>query len=90
MAMSCDQTKERYKVQILHYVNNGQLTSIATCIQCCLSPGHTAHYGLITAKARQNIISREADKIKQIKQNNLFDYFYLLFLIPTLNKNYLI
>jgi hypothetical protein len=35
-----------------------------------LSPGHTALYGLITAKARQNVISSEADKIKQIKQNN--------------------
>jgi hypothetical protein len=28
------------------------------------SPGHTALYGLITAKARQNVISNEADKIK--------------------------
>jgi hypothetical protein len=28
-------------------------------------PGHTALYGLIMAKARQNVISREADKIKQ-------------------------
>jgi hypothetical protein len=28
-----------------------------------LRPGHTALYGLITAKARQNVISREADKI---------------------------
>jgi hypothetical protein len=33
-----------------------------------LYPGHTALYGLMTAKARQNVISREADKIKQIKQ----------------------
>jgi hypothetical protein len=32
-----------------------------------LSPGHTALYGLITAKARQDVISREADEIKQIK-----------------------
>jgi hypothetical protein len=30
----------------------------------CLSPGHTALYGLITAKARQNVISHKADKIK--------------------------
>jgi hypothetical protein len=29
-----------------------------------LSPGHTALYGLITAKARLNVISRKADKIK--------------------------
>ena len=28
------------------------------------SPGHTALYSLITTKARQNIISREADNIK--------------------------
>jgi hypothetical protein len=28
------------------------------------SPGHTALYGLITAKASENVISREADKIK--------------------------
>jgi hypothetical protein len=30
----------------------------------------TALYSLITAKARQNVISRKAGKIKQIKQNN--------------------
>jgi hypothetical protein len=45
-------------------------------------PGHTALYSLITEKARQNVISREADKIKQ---NNQIDYFYFLFFIPTLN-----
>jgi hypothetical protein len=50
-----------------------------------LSPGHTPLYGLIMTKARQNVISREADKIKQIKQNNLIDYFYFLFLISTFN-----
>jgi hypothetical protein len=52
--------------------------------------GHILLYGLITAKARQNGISREAGKIKQIEQNNQIDYFYFLFLIPTLNKNYLL
>jgi hypothetical protein len=30
--MSCDQLKERYKAQILYYVNTGRLT----CIQCGL------------------------------------------------------
>jgi hypothetical protein len=35
-----------------------------------LSPSHTALYDLITAKARQNVIFREADNIKQIKQYN--------------------
>jgi hypothetical protein len=34
-----------------------------------LSPGHTALYSLIMAKARQNVISREADKIKS---NNFY------------------
>jgi hypothetical protein len=29
-----------------------------------VDPGHTALYDLITAKARQNVISREAGKIK--------------------------
>jgi hypothetical protein len=39
-------------------------------VSVLLSAGHTALYGLITAKARQNVISREAEKIKQIKQKN--------------------
>jgi hypothetical protein len=29
-----------------------------------LSPGHTALYGLITAKTRQKVISREADDVE--------------------------
>jgi hypothetical protein len=51
-----------------------------------LRPGEVCRdntYGLIMTKVRQNAISREADKIKQ---NNSIDYFYFLFLIPTLNK----
>jgi hypothetical protein len=46
--------------------------------------------GLITANARRIVIFRETDKIKQIKSNYWIDYSYFLFLIPTLNKNYLI
>jgi hypothetical protein len=52
-----------------------------------LSPGHTALYGLIMAKASENVISREEDKIRQL--DSLF-LFIFLFLIPTLNKKYLI
>jgi hypothetical protein len=42
---------------------------------------------MIAAKTRQNVVSREEDKIKQ---NNQIYYFHFLFLIPTLSKNYLI
>jgi hypothetical protein len=34
MPMSYDQSKERYKAQMLYYVNKGRLTYIVTCIQC--------------------------------------------------------
>jgi hypothetical protein len=34
--MSYDQLKERYKAQMLYYVNMGRVTYIATCIQCRL------------------------------------------------------
>jgi hypothetical protein len=34
--MSYDQSKQRYKAQMLYYVNKGHLTYIAKCIQCGL------------------------------------------------------
>jgi hypothetical protein len=36
MPMSYDQLKERYKPQMLYYVNTGRVTYIATCIPCGL------------------------------------------------------
>ena len=36
MPVSYDKLKERYKPQMLYYVNTGRLTYIATCIQCGL------------------------------------------------------
>jgi hypothetical protein len=44
-------------------------------VKCSLKPRSYSAYGLITAKARQNVISCEADKIKQVKQNDQIDYF---------------
>jgi hypothetical protein len=34
MSMTYDQLKERYKAQILYYVNTFRFTYIVTCIQC--------------------------------------------------------
>jgi hypothetical protein len=45
----------------------GNLVSLKILDTHCdpyLSPGQTAFYGLITAKARRNVICHEADKIK--------------------------
>jgi hypothetical protein len=36
MPTSYNQPKERYKVQMLYYVDKGGLSYIATCIQCRL------------------------------------------------------
>jgi hypothetical protein len=36
MPILYDQSKERYKAEMLYYVNNGRLTCIATYIQCGL------------------------------------------------------
>jgi hypothetical protein len=38
MPVSYDKLKERYKPQMLYYVNMGRLTYIATCIQCGIKP----------------------------------------------------
>jgi hypothetical protein len=37
MPMSYDQLKERYKAQMIYYVNTYRFTYTATCIQCGLN-----------------------------------------------------
>ena len=40
----------------------------------CLRPGHTALYGLITAKTRQKVISREADDVVHVDDEFKMSY----------------
>ena len=49
------------------YWNRAQLVSVERMQQwCTLRPGHTALYGLITAKTRQKVVSREADDVVRV------------------------
>jgi hypothetical protein len=88
MPVSYNKLKERYKPQMLYYVNTGRLTYIATCIQCgvdtLLDLPFKSIFGLCYRK--QGLCRVDTREISECCISRLIQDLECIFRVPTRNS----